>query len=78
MITKKRTFSTKEPTSVIAVLQEIISTCDACRIRESTAMSLFKKCSTGLAEAAVETQVALTNSANFHYQGAMKSYSSIV
>lgn len=51
------------------------SSCEACRVHRGTARWLFKQCLTCPAEAAVNTRVELTNSANFYYEDALKPYS---
>lgn len=78
VLMKNRTFSGRDPMSVIGFLQEIKSSFDACEIHESTVMWLFKQVLAVPAGAAVSARVTLTNSARFYHEGALNAYSAIV
>lgn len=71
-------FSEKNQMSAIAFLQELRSEYDTGGIQGGAAVWLFNQFSKGEAMAAVKVRVALESSANFHHEGAIKSYSSIV
>lgn len=75
---KACTFCGKEPMFVITFLIEFKFACDTYSIHRGTEMWLFKQYLTGLAEAAMNLQVTLPNSANYYHEAALKQYSAFV
>lgn len=75
---KDRTFSRKSTVSVIAVLQQSKSACNAYRIHEGTEMCMLKYFPTGPARATVNPRVTLAASANLFREESLKSYYTII
>lgn len=75
---KCRIFSGKCQVSVLPFLQKFKVASGADRIREGAGMWLLKQFWAVPIEAAVKTRVMFMNSANFYFEGALKSYFTIV